>query len=350
MLDNVLSKDLDYILEKTFHVWEELRGQSLFITGGTGFFGCWLLESFIWVNKKLNLNARAMVLTRHIDSFTRKYPHLAKSSDITFLEGDVRSFTFPTETFSHIIHAATDASVELNNTNPVLMIDTIIEGTKHTLEFARHNGSKGFLFIGSGAVYGKQPTTLSHLPEHYPCQPDIRDPRSAYAVAKVAAEHLCYIYAKQYGINVKIARCFAFVGPYLPLNIHYAVGNFIRDGLKGGPISVKGDGTTFRSYLYAADLCIWLWTILYQGKVAYPYNVGSDEAICIADLANIISKNFDPIPLIEIREAPPHNALPERYIPDIRRAREELKLIPRISLKDAIQSTIQWYSSSKVVA
>jgi dTDP-glucose 4,6-dehydratase len=339
---NPLASDLDHILDHTRDLWDELRGQQIFITGGTGFFGCWLLESFIWANENLNLDAHATVLTRSPEAFQVKAPHLAGNEAVTLIQGDVRTFDFPSGTFSHIIHAATETSTKLNDENPLSMLDTIVAGTRHTLDFAKTCGTKKFLLTSSGAVYGKQPPELTHIPEDYPGAPDPMDPKSAYGQGKRIAEHLCTLYARDTGIEMKIARCFAFVGPYLPLDVHFAIGNFIRDAMNGGPIIVKGDGTPYRSYLYAADLAVWLWTILFKGKSCRPYNVGSDEAVSIVEVAEQVAHCFSPILQVEIRGRPNRNRQEpaERYIPDADRAKNELGLGKLTSLRDGIARTI----------
>ena len=339
-----LANDLEHILAHTASLWEELRGKRIFVTGGTGFIGCWLLESLAWANDKLELNTRAVVLTRNLDAFRRKAPHLVGHPALQFHLGDVRTFEFPAGEFSHVIHAATQASATLNEENPLLMFDTIVEGTRRALEFTRQRGANKFLLTSSGAVYGKQPPDMTHIPEEYAGGPDPLDPRSAYGEGKRAAEMLCTLYAHQFGLETKVARCFAFVGPYLPLDLHFAIGNFIRDGLRGGPIQVNGDGTPYRSYLYAADLVIWLWTILLRGQACRPYNVGSEESITVGELARLVAGIARPEVEVKIAKKAAPGKTAERYIPSTHRAESELRLKPWVGLRNAIQRTVQWHT------
>lgn len=347
-MSNPLANDLDHILNHTRDLWDELRGNRIFITGGTGFIGCWLLESFAWANDKMGLKAKSVILTRNLKAFKEKAPHLAANPALQFHIGDVRNFNFPEGEFSHIIHAATEASAKLNKEEPQIMFDTIVQGTMHVLDFARYCGTQKFLFISSGAVYGKQPSDMTHIPEDYQGAPDPCDPGSAYGEGKRTAEMLCALYAKQYGIETKIARCFAFVGPYLPLDIHFAIGNFIRDGMQDGPIQVKGDGTPYRSYLYAADLAIWLWTILLRGESCRPYNVGSAEVLTIAELACTVGQAFTPPVAVQIAKSAIPGQLAERYVPSTQRAQIELGLKNHIGLHSAIKKTVAWHSQFHV--
>ncbi|MBI2758416.1 MAG: NAD(P)-dependent oxidoreductase [Chloroflexi bacterium] len=343
---NPLAADLDHVLDHTRDVWDELRGERLFITGGTGFFGCWLMESFLWANDRLNLNSRATVLTRSPDSFRDKVPHLAGHKAVTVLQGDVRTFDFPSGAFSHVIHAASESSLNLSESQLIRMLDTIVGGTRHTLEFAIRAGAKKFLFTSSGAVYGKQPPDVKFISEDDSAEwrlPGRIDLASIYREGKRLSEMECNIFAQTNNLETKIARCFAFVGPYLPLDAQFAIGNFIRDGLAGRPIQIKGDGTPFRSYLYAADVAIWLWIFLFRGQTCRPYNAGSDQAVSIADLAKTAAKLIEPPPKIEISRTQRAGQKAERYIPSTQRAQTELGLQTWIGLEEAIKRTIAWH-------
>jgi len=340
--NNPLVGDLDHILAHTEGLWEDLRGKRLFVTGGTGFFGCWLLESFAWANVNLGLQASALVLTRDYKAFEKKAPHLAANPAIQFHIGDVRNFNFPEGNFSHIIHAATTSAVATFNDleEPIVKFDTVVEGTRHALDFAVKCNARKFLLTSSGVVYGKQPFGITHISEDYCGAPDPVDPGSVVAEGKRAAELLCALYSGKYGIETKIARCFSFVGPHLPLDIHYAIGNFVRDALGGGPIRVNGDGTPYRSYLYAADLAIWLWTVFFKGASCSPYNVGSEEDVTIAELAKAVALSFQGDIEVRIAQAPAPDRPPERYVPSTKRAQVNLGLRQIINLRAAIERTV----------
>ncbi|MBI5944387.1 MAG: NAD-dependent epimerase/dehydratase family protein [Chloroflexi bacterium] len=346
MNQNPLSADLHHILDHTRDLWEDLRGARLFITGGTGFFGCWLLESFLFANQQLDLKASASVLTRRPDSVKQALPHLMLNPAITLVSGDVRDFEFPKGGFSHVIHAASESSAHLSADNLLTMFNTIVNGAQRALEFADQSNAQKFLFTSSGAVYGPQDPALEYLAEDSPFR-DYDDPpdmRSVYSQGKRAAELLTKIHAGK--MSTTIARCFAFVGPYLPLDSHFAAGNFIRDGLAGKPIEVNGDGTPLRSYLYAADLAIWLWTILLKGDSGTAYNVGSEQAISIGELAQTVAGLFDPSPPVIVHQKTPlAGKLPARYIPSTRRAAKTLGLEAWIPVPDSFRRTIQWHEN-----
>jgi len=349
-MPNPLADDLDHILHHTGGLWDALRGRRLFITGGTGFFGSWMLESFAWAQERLDLGASAVVLTRDPMAFRARMPHVAQHPAIRCVRGDVRSFPFGAERFSYVIHAATHVATPSSPSTARQVFGEIVEGTQRVLDFATHSGAERLLFTSSGAVYGAQPSDMTHVSEDYAGGPDPMDPKASYGEGKRAAELLCAAHGRAHDLPVLIARCFAFVGPYLPLDAHFAVGNFIRDGLRGGPVRVTGDGTPYRSYLYAADLAIWLWTILFTGQAMRPYNVGSAEAITIGELAHVVAETFEPPVPVEYGRPRTARSAPERYVPAVARATTELDLRVQIPLKDALRRTLAWHSRTANVA
>jgi dTDP-glucose 4,6-dehydratase len=167
------------------------------------------------------------------------------------------------------------------------------------------------------------------------------DPNSAYGEGKRVGELLCAMAHKEHGLETTIARCFAFVGPHLPLDAHFAIGNFIRDAMRGDPIRVK-DGTPYRSYLYAADLAIWLWTILFKGASCHPYNVGSEHDATISQLAETVASTLGGAIQSPSTSTPHLNSLPSRYVPSIDRAKTGLGLKVCIPLEESIFKTASW--------
>ncbi len=329
----IAEEDLQHIVTHSPGL-ESLRGARLFITGATGFFGKWLLEGLTFANEQLSLGLQVTALSREPDAFLKSAPHL---NAVRFLRGDVRSLAHDGEPYTHVIAGATAAAQALHERE---MFDTIVDGTRRTLDFARAAGAKRLLFVSSGAVYGAQ--TVTHVPETYAGAPDPLSVGSAYGEGKRAAEWLCAQAANE-ALVIPVARCFAFVGPHLPLDAHFAIGNFIRDAMAGKDIIVKGDGTPRRSYLYASDLVVWLLQLLTSGASRTAYNVGSAEDLSIAELARLVAQRFGR--QVQVLGTPDPNKPVARYVPDVSRARDSLGLVPRVSLSDAIEKTARFHGA-----
>ena len=334
-------RDLDHVLDHAAGVWEPLRGERLFITGGTGFFGGWMVESLLHADARLGLGVQAHLLTRDAARFRTTVPHLAGHPSITLSEGDVRDFAFPDADFSIVLHMATETELA---GSVAASFTTAVAGTARVLELAARCNARRLLLTSSGAVYGTQPPEIERIDEGYVGAPSPEDQAAGYGHGKRAAEFLCTAAAADTGLGVKIARCFAFVGPLQPLDANFAVGNFIRDALEGTPIRVNGDGAPRRSYLYAADLAIWLWTILIHGASVRPYNVGSEEDTSIRDLAALVASVVRPNTEVMVATASTGRVLPARYVPSTRRAASELGLQPIVGLADAVRRTAEWHS------
>lgn len=351
--------DLAEVLSLAEPSFASLRGSRLFITGGTGFFGHWLLESLLCANRQLSLDVHATVLTRDAAKFRAKSPHITGDPAITLLEGDIGSFPFPPEPHTHIVHAATDSGGQQADRPAYELAESILAGTRHVLQFARATGARRLLLTSTGAIYGRS-TTLPFTPESYLGGPDPLLLSSSYDEAKRMAEHLCIAYAHGTALEPVIARCFAFVGPHLPLDAHFAIGNFIGAAMRGEQLHIKGDGTPRRSWLYMSDLAAWLWTLLAQGQPNRAYNVGSDEAYTIGEAARLTAETLRPAirdgdnarnaptlldapPRVRVDGIPDPTAPLNSYVPDIRRAGDELGLFVTVPLREALARTAAWH-------
>ena len=339
----VSARDREHMLAHTVDLWEALRGERVFMTGGTGFVGTWLVEAFVAANDAYDLGATVVLLSRDPARFAVRAPHLAGDRAVRLFAGDAVDFTPPDGRFAFVVHAATERQTGDASASPLRALDRDTGATRRVLDFARHAETRRMLFTSSGAVYGSQPATLSHVSETYPGAPDATDVRTAYGQGKRLSEFACASYSRTSEFDVVIGRLFAFVGPHLPHRAGFAVGNFLGDILAGRAIRIGGDGTAVRSYLYAADLAIWLWTMLLRGKPGRAYNVGSAHALSIRQLAELMVAELAPGTAIEVEGQTLAGAAGARYVPSIDRAESELGLRVHVALPDALRRTYDFY-------
>jgi UDP-glucuronate decarboxylase len=315
----------------------------ILLTGGTGFFGKALLRHWFAVASSGTVPPAVVILSRDPGRFRKCYPKLCDVDWLSFVEGDILELkAIPRLSgITHLLHAAAD-STRGPDLCALQRFDQIVNGTRNMLEYSVEAGIPRFLFCSSGGVYGSPPTGVVRLEESFNGIPEPLNPANSYGIAKRAAEHLCSIYAARYHFEVVIARCFAFVGQDLPLDVHFAIGNFIRDALERPEITVAGNGSPLRSYLDQRDLAEWLSVLLVRGVSGRAYNVGSDQAISIVDLAKLVAEVLAPKKAVRILGAPQvvdsesRSAVRSIYVPSIERARCELGLKVSIPLRQAI--------------
>lgn len=330
--------EFEAIAARTSTLWPEVRGSRVFITGGTGFFGCWVLSLMVRVNQRFNTGMRATVLTRIPDRARVRLRDIADNPNVTLHAGDVTTFDYVNDSFDYVFHMAGEPHGPRYAENPYEMADDMVVGIRRVLECVEARSLRKLLFISTGAVYGPQPN-VDKIAENTPANLEPIASRRAYADAKKQGEDL----ALESGVPTIIARPFAFIGPGLPTDASFAASQFLSDGLAGRTIRVR-NGNVVRSYLYAADLAEWLWTLLIRGQPGRAYNVGSKQATTLADLARTVADECQVD--VDIQEM---NAA-ERYVPNTQRVKDELGLTQTVDLATAVKRTVQWHREQARVA
>lgn len=339
----VSAADLDEVLRLTSPlVWAGLRKQSLFVTGGTGFVGKWLLESLLHADREMALGMTVSVLTREPARFAQMSPHLANAATVTLVCGDILDFEFPREKFSSVIHAALPVAPPQAGSGALQRLAEA--GARRVCELATASGARRLLHISSGAVYGAQVQATAQS-EDAPWS-DVGAVND-YTQAKRLAEA---VVTEGWPFDVSIARCFAFIGPGLQPASGSAAAQFIEDAVRGKGIVVQGTGEAVRSYQYAGDMARWLLSCLVLGKAGRAYNVGADTAVTIAQLASEITRVADTGEPVCIAGLSTPGLAGNRYVPDVRRAAEELGLRNAVDLEEAIRRTLAWCKAPQALS
>ena len=339
--------DLEYAILATKEFFQKAQNEHFFLTGCTSFFGKWLIESLLWANSLSSLNTTITVLSRAPELFLNAMPHLKDVKGLYFVKGDIASLAnnhINSNNISYIIHAANllnDRTTEW----PQKHMETAVVGIKNIMELAKRCNCKGVLFTSSGGVYrndfapirnGKAFLEGQNMAFDMLCEPYV------YGITKRFIESYATAIGTASGIRTILARCFSFVGPYMPLHSSQALGNFICDVLAGQDVCIKGDGTPIRTYMYGADLVVWLLTLLFKGQHGVPYNVGSKEPISIKQAAEEIVSASELSLAVKILGQPIVGNAPDCYIPDVSRAENAFNLSCKFSFSESITRTLCW--------
>ena len=318
------------------HLVNGLSGKHLLITGGTGFFGLWLLSLLDKLNQRGEV--RVTVVSRNPARFLQQHTKYQDCHWLHWHAGDVRLLGGKSiGSADFVLHAAADTSQEAH-ARPLELFESVVHGTRQVLDLALRSNARRVLLIGSGAQYGPIPFDRP-IDERSQLACDSKSAGSAYGEAKRAQETLAAIYAREKNIEVVFTRCFAFSGAGLPLDAHFAIGNFVRDALFADAVTLQSSGDSVRSYLHGADLAVWLLFLLVSGQPGEAYNIGSDEALSIAQLAHRVTRRLAPHKPIHILGR--FDAPRSYYVPNIDKARS-LGLDAWTSLEASIDNMSLW--------
>ncbi len=333
--------DLNSITEILKKNWIERRGERILITGGTGFVGSWILESVLHANSQLKLCVGITAITRNASLLASRYAEHVKNNTLDIVEGDLASVEFPSGSYSHVIHLATGAPSGSSGLSDGFFIHDQL--CSHRLaEFCVSAGASKVLFTSSGAVYGRVNVPKTGIAETIGPTPDLREPGSGYGLGKLCSEYIFNSLGALSGVTVTNARLFAFVGPRLPLTAGYAIGNFINDAINGRRLTIGSDGKPKRSYLYASDLAIWLWTMLFLSEKTDVFNVGGCRILSIGELAATVVSALGSDCDVVVLGVP--SAVPSKdYFPDVSKARKTFGLGELVGLEAGIIKTANWY-------
>lgn len=341
MLPRYRSELTEPQLNRLVDAINQLGGSRILITGGTGFVGKWLIETAKLACQSGASNFEIVVPTRDLSA-----SHVSEAKTIGFkslslIQGDLLADALDIGLVDAIIHAATPASAELNDSNPAEMTRINTQSMQSALRFTKNKIP--FLFTSSGAIYGNQPQSISQIAEKQN-QP-FCEPTSAYAIGKQLAESMC-VQAAEVGLCAPIiARLFTFSGHYLPRDTHFAIGNFVQNVLDKKPILINSDGQARRSYLYGADMATWIWCALAKRESSHPLHIGSEHSVSILELAQAVARvsavelNF--VPEIKVAITVPNPASFHQYVPSNTITRSHLNVQEWTTLETGIALMIR---------
>lgn len=301
------------------------------VTGGAGFLGSHLVDLLV------NRGHKVIAIDNLVTGTVENIAHLAGNTNFRFIQQDVTEFIFLDSSIDYVWHFASPASPIDYLELPIQTLKVGSLGTHKALGLAKYKNAR-FLLASTSEIYGDP---LVHpQSEEYWGNVNTIGPRGCYDEAKRFSEALTMAYHRQHGVETRIARIFNTYGPRMRLNDGRVVPAFLSQALKNRPLTVFGEGNQTRSFCYCSDLIEGIYRLM-MSNVPRPVNLGNPQEWKVIDFAREVIRITRARSRIVFRRLPQDD--PRQRQPDISRARRLLEWEPRVSLKEGLEKTIEFF-------
>jgi nucleoside-diphosphate-sugar epimerase len=334
----LIKKDIDSLLSggRTF---QEFDGATITILGGTGFIGQWIIQALHEFGLNFGFSAEITVISRNASRarnlFAEKFGLTPNVVEFDFAVGLAEL-----EKCDFFINGATPSTKKTGIDNVEAVYASTVNASNSIIRSAKRYGNKPRVVnLSSGIVYGTQ--GLAERNQIESASTIHPNSQSGYLNAKLSSESIFSEAAVLEEVKAISPRLYAFAGPGISLDEHFAVGNFIRDGLEGSQITISGNPSTTRSYLYPTDLVVWILAALTQPK-DINVNVGSEIPITMLELATLVSELTSKMGVRVLGS----NVVASNYVPSTSCFRENYAVSQQISLNEGLERWIEWLLTS----
>jgi nucleoside-diphosphate-sugar epimerase len=360
--DDIVRQDLDFICDSLKTEFQGMRGARVFISGGAGFLGYYLVQALLHWNQGSDKNGVSVTVC---DNFIRGVPtwlgKIAEQPSVAVLQHDITS-PLPVDagSFDFFIHAASIASPTFYRKHPIETMDANVQGLRLLLDRAQKQQEQGrapagFLFFSSSEIYGDPPPDQIPTSETYRGNVSCTGPRACYDESKRYGETLCVNFSQQHQLPVRVARPFNNYGPGLKLTDRRVIPDFVTNLLAGNDLVLLSDGSPTRTFCYVADAIIGYFKILTRGRSGEAYNIGTEtpeiSMMRLAEMLRDAAREEFGYKGQVIKQASGDREYltdnPHRRCPSIAKARSELDFHPRIEIEDGLRRTLLWYNSNR---
>ncbi len=342
MINQVLYKDIEEILNDNNINWSDFDKATIFVTGATGLIGSLLLKSLLAYKKNNKTKTKLVAFVRNIN----KAKEYFGDNEIEFVTGDIREPIKYLKNINYIFHCASVTASKYMITYPVETILTSVEGTNNILELAKEKQAKSLVYVSSMEVYGITQDSDNPITEEKLGYIDITNVRSSYSEGKRICELLCNSYFEEYGINVKIARLAMTFGPGIALTDNRMPIQFAKSAIKNEDIVLHTKGDSISNFCYTSDAIRGLLTILQKGESGKSYNVCNDsETRPVIDIAKLVAKEISNNKIEVTINIPKTNIFgfaPKTVVHLCSDRLRSLGWFPQVSMKKAFQNLITY--------